>query len=178
MADQEGEPAMVVARLEELERQHRYLKRAVTVALTLAGVVTVVLVLGGVVLLLGHTQPGKAPPTTPARDKTLEAESFVLRDKDGKMRGAFEVVDDEPELTLYDKEGIPRATLFVNVKGTFLSLKDEKPQTRLRLEVRQDGPTLLLFPEDRKAGVEMKVDKVGPRFQLLDSNGNTLFSKP
>jgi hypothetical protein len=49
-------------------------------------------------------------PATPARGKTLEAEGFVHRDKGGKMRGALEVVDDEPGLTLYDKEGRPRAT--------------------------------------------------------------------
>ena len=52
----------------------------------------------GLILWMGFTQSNST-------GKTVEAESFVLRDGDGKIRGKLWMKRDQPRMQLYDRDG-------------------------------------------------------------------------
>jgi hypothetical protein len=120
-------------RLESLERRQRYLARAGTVALL--AVIAVALL-------------GQAPQPP----KTVEAETFLVRDKDG----------------------VPRASLTVGVDGRVgFALADRRQKIRAWVTVTQEGAPELRFydaAETLRAGLTL--DPAGtPRFFMADKSG-------
>jgi len=111
MALQESNYAVIVDRLEKLERQNRQMKLAGAVALVLAA---------SVVLM------GQVPVT-----RTVEANQFILKDGDGKVRADLAVNANGAGLTLYDPSGKVRAMLTVTPAGPGLSLHDAKGHSRV-----------------------------------------------
>jgi hypothetical protein len=116
--------------------------------------------------------------------KTIEAEQFVLRDKDGKRRAVLEVnakgdtvlqlsdrgeksrinlivaEDGSPIVSLQDQKDQPRVSLSVpaSINGSVLNLVDPNGQVRLGMGVRKDGvPTLDLRDKDANRRINLGV---------------------
>jgi len=118
----------VVERLEKLERQNRRLKQMGAVALLIAAAV----------LLMGQASP----------NRTVEANEFVLRDGNGKVRGTFSMADLGPQLALLDANGIQRVNLLLTVRTPSLFLSDANGQNRVALQVSETGPFLDFYRTD------------------------------
>jgi hypothetical protein len=115
----------IVNRLEQLERDNRRLRRYTTVML-----IVVAMALGlGTALLWYSVRSG-----LPGSPQTVSARQFVLRDANGRVRGAWGV----------DDSGAVR-----------LALSDEGERQRVRLSLLQDGSAGLSFADsaDRKLAV-------------------------
>jgi hypothetical protein len=141
-------------RVNRLEKENRRMKR-------LAGLAVVGIT---ALMLMGQAKPSHVP-------KVSEAERFVLRDPNGKVRAALAVVKNQPVLTLHDS--------------------DEK--MKVLLNIADSGePTLRLFGNDGSESVYLsnalgyhdrrglrlmlgQVDKQGPFegpfLRLYDANG-------
>jgi len=115
----------IVNRLEQLERDNRRLRRYTTVML-----IVVAMALGlGTALLWYSVRSG-----LPGSPQTVSASQFLLRDANGRVRGAWGV----------DDSGAVR-----------LTLSDEGERQRVRLSLLQDGSAGLSFADsaDRKLAV-------------------------
>ena len=100
-----------------LERRQAELKRTNRRLGTLTGAL---LLVGGAITLMGLT------PTM--QPQSLEAEQFVLRGADGKVRGAMGITSDG---------------------SVGLNLADVKGQTRITLDLAADGTPVLTFTMHR-----------------------------
>jgi|SRR5215471_18809590 len=132
MSEVTREDNLIVSRIERLEEQNRRLKRGALACLV------VFLSLG----LMGQTQrkstrPPASPPA-PAIPKKIEAESFILKDANGRVRAELSMAGTGPSLKLRDESGSALVTL---------SLNDEAP----------GGPLLLLSDPQHHAGLSMSV---------------------
>jgi hypothetical protein len=115
----------IVNRLEQLERDNRRLRRYTTVML-----IVVAMALGlGAALLWYSVRSG-----LPGSPQTISARQFILRDANGRVRGAWGL----------DDSGAVR-----------LALSDEGERQRVRLSLLQDGSAGLSFADsaDRKLAV-------------------------
>jgi hypothetical protein len=115
----------IVNRLEQLERDNRRLRRYTTLML-----IVVAMVLGlGTALLWYSVRSG-----LPGSPQVVSARQFVLRDANGRARGAWGL----------DDSGAVR-----------LTLSDEGERQRVRLSLLQDGSAGLSFSDsaDRKLAV-------------------------
>ncbi len=97
-------------------------------------------VVGMLPLLMGPAQPS---PT-----KVVEAEKFILRDREGKIRAELGLGAGGPSLALLDADGHCRVRLAVLADGSSrLSLYDKEGHDRAVLFVRSEGePQLDLAP--------------------------------
>lgn len=138
-------------RIDRLERENRRLKRAAA----LVGV--------GLVALLAMGQA--------ARPRTVEAERFVLKDKQGKVRAVLgEGPDDEVGLIVYDAKQRPSALVAVR-EGDFpvVELRDPAGVPKVTLDlptglaVNGSGPRVTV-------GVNLGTE---PTVQLVDKDGWT-----
>ena len=130
MTTQTPDLQAVVERLEKVETQNRRLK--------LMG--ALVLALAGAALLMGQAQP----------NRRVEAEMFVLKDANGKVRAELGMAAHGPVLALYDEDGTRRAALGMAEKGLGLFLFDAIQKRRVTLGVTEKGPIFALFDEDGK----------------------------
>ncbi len=122
--------ASVLERLEKLERQNRGLKRA--------GLI--VMVLAAATLLIGQA----------ALQWKVEAQSFVLKDENGKVRAELGMAGHGPLLALYDEDGAQRAVFGIAERGPGLFFLDSTQRRRAAFGVVGKGPVLILFDEDGK----------------------------
>jgi hypothetical protein len=159
------QPAELLERITELENQQGELRRAnrqwrlMTVALML---------FTGAVLLMGQSA------NLPSR--SVEAQQFVLRGSDGRIRGTMGIGDDgsvginlndvrgqsritldlaangSPGLDFYDQDGKMRATLALGPAGTpGLGLYDPSGKLRTSLDVpARETPGLAFYHRDGK----------------------------
>jgi hypothetical protein len=150
-------------RLDILERRYRILKRAGTTA--------VLAVLG--LALLSATAP-KSP-------KTVEAQSFIITDVNGKQRGAFGVTaQGEPGLVLLDDRGRHRLRLRVNPDGTVgLGVFDGNGTLRLSVGSGPDGEGLLILDASQTMRVALAQYPSGSAaLTFLDKSGKTTWTAP
>ncbi len=146
-------------RVEKLEKANRRLK--------LAGVLALALV--GCLLLLGVASP----------KRTVEAEKFLLRDANGKIRASLDVVGLEgPMLFLLDANEDMRVTPSTGLGGAALRFFDANEKVQVILAAGLEEPTLILTHANGKGGALLTVDREGPKFALLDANGKEIFSAP
>jgi len=133
----------LVKRLDRLEGENCWLKRIV--ALVVVGIAAVV--------LMGQAKPRKVA-------KVIEAEKFVVRDKNGIVRAALQIsAKAEPSLDLYDKNGKNRAQLAILELG---------------------GPTPILFFLDRNEKFRLKLAEIGGEgvMWLHDKDGRITWKAP
>jgi hypothetical protein len=115
-----------------------------------------------------------------ARDRTSEAERFILRDAAGKLRAELRSTPTGPALSFFDPVGAERARLQANDDGnTVLSLKtgtdDERFQRAIELRTGNDGWSSLVFSD---AGARERLS-VGlaydgePRLRMYGRQGRT-----
>jgi hypothetical protein len=156
MTTQTADLALVVGRLEKVERENRRLK--------CAGIVVLLLAVGG--LLMGQASP---------KSKTVEAEAFVLRDASGTERAAWH---SSPEggaaLTFFDQAGKPRAQVRVDRDGApGLLLFDQAGNGRAMLRADRDGsPHLTLTDQGARTRAVLRVETNGsPGLVFYDQIG-------
>lgn len=129
MTAQTPDLAVVVARLEKVERQNRRMK--------FTGIS--VLLLAAVGLLMGQAQP---------KGQTVEAEEFVLRDSVGTRLARLGLADGLPVLTFFDRTGTTRVRLQVwGVSKTEFTLSGETGQSPgwVTLNVDKQGTGVDVF---------------------------------
>lgn len=144
------EHKVIVSRIERLERENRRLKSGALAILVAAASIG----------LMGQTQskkktvpkPAPAPPAPVVLPKDIEAESFALKDPNGKKRAELAMSATGPSLKLLDQNGSALVTV---------SLNDAAP----------GGPVILLSDTQHKAGLSMSVlENAGAQLSL---NGPT-----
>ena len=128
-------------RIQCLERRQAELQRTNR---RLGSVTSILLLMTGALVLMGQT--GTRQP------QSLEAEQFVLRGSDGKVRGAIGVAPDG---------------------AVGLNLADAKGQTRITLDIAVDGsPGLDFYDPHGKLGATFALGPTGtPGLGLYDANG-------
>jgi hypothetical protein len=155
--------ASIQDRLEKLESQNRWIKRAGAGALVLAALL---------VLMAAQEQPAaknKEPEKLVLRDGKgnervwlgMSSEGPILRfrDDEGKERIWLGLQKNTPGLVVYDEQGKRQATLSTSKSGVNLVFYDEGERRRGWLILGKDGPALHLLGKQH-AAVSVEEDGV------------------
>jgi hypothetical protein len=173
MSEQERD--QILSRIEKLERQNRWMKSAATL----------VLVAVACVGLMGQTTttPKKktakpapaAAPAAPVLPKDIEAESFTLKDPNGKVRAELAMSGTGPALKLRDASGSALVTISLNDAapgGPFVLLSDPQHKAGVTLSVLENaGSQLLLTGERPDIQAHIGVAQDGTSIQVSDADG-------
>ena len=181
---------LILSRIARLEAQNRRLKRGVLAGL--AAVASLGLLLVASLALLGQTagQTGQTqrkptprapapapPPAPPVMPKNIEAESFVLKDVNGKVRAELSMGGTGPSLKLRDQAGTALVTLSLNDSapgGPFLLLSDPQHHAGLSMSVLEGaGSQLSLTGERADIQAHIGVTPEGTSLALSDGEGFT-----
>lgn len=171
MSDQERE--QILSRIERLERQNRALK---------SGAILVLIAVASVALM-GQTttqkkktaKPAAAPPPAFVLPKDIEAESFTLKDPNGKVRAELAMSGTGPALKLRDASGSALVTISLNDAapgGPFVLLSDPQHKAGVTLSVLENAGSQLLLTGDRPdIQAHIGVAQDGTSMQLSDAEG-------
>lgn len=174
MSEQERE--QILSRIEKLEKQNRALK----------SVALVVCVAVACVGLMGQTSTKKratkkappaeaAAPAAAALPKDIEAESFTLKDPNGKVRAELAMSGTGPALKLRDANGSALVTISLNDAapgGPFILLSDPAHKAGVTMSVLENaGSQLLLSGERPDIQAHIGVAQDGTSMQLMDAEG-------
>ena len=101
------------------------------------------------IFLLGTTLPGQGP--------TVEAETFIVKDKEGKIRAALGLTDSsgEPGFVLYDNEGNANVLVNLGTDGSPGLAFYEHDRVRVALTVRDSRARLEIFDRANRARLEL-----------------------
>jgi hypothetical protein len=174
MIEETHENSLIVSRIERLEEQNRRLKRGALACL-------VVIVSFGV---MGQTQRKSTPRATaptpalaPVLPKNIEAESFILKDGNGRVRAELSMSGTGPSLKLRDQGGTALVTLSLNDAapgGPFLLLSDPQHHAGLSMSVLEGaGSQLSLSGERADIQAHIGVTPDGTSLALSDQDGFT-----
>ena len=153
----------IQSRLEKLERENRRVKRFGALAA----------LIGGSLLLMGQAKTSR----------TVEAESFVLRDPQGRLRATLDMWHGSPMLRLYDKSSVARAWLWLAGNGEpGLTFYDAAGNPMVTLAATKDGASLSLnqgamktlsLQESirQKGGIGLSAMNGGAKLEAEDSQG-------
>lgn len=160
MSDEMEDLRLVAGRLENLEKQNRWMKNAGLAVLALAGCF----------FLMAQALPASG---------TIEAQEFTLRDKAGNVRGRLGMNEAGPFLSLNDATGIDRVGLVAGKDGPVLVLRSGKDKIQAQLAVVDGIPWLsLLDATERERAILVVNDVKGPLLKMYDATGRTIFSRP
>jgi hypothetical protein len=110
MNDQTQEVQAILKRIDALERQNYWIKRA--------GLL-------GVLLAIAAVTMGQARPSRTMEARIVEAERFVLKDMSGRIRAEMVVNEIGPTFRMYDSKGEDQVAIGTDPKiGPHLSLLD------------------------------------------------------
>lgn len=132
MTTQKPDLATVMERLERLERQNRWMKRAAAPLLALAG---------AVVLMGGQPQP---------QGKTGEPDKLVLRDEKGNERAWLGMAKDGPVLRFRDEAGKERMWVGMSNNTPGLVFSDGQGKRRAALSTSRSAVSLILYDQKEK----------------------------
>lgn len=128
---------MLVERLDRLERENRWLKHIRNLMLVgIAGL-----------LIMGQLQRGFGNAEAGQATKIVEAEQFIVKDKNGKKRAELQTFGFPlgSALVLYDEKGKARVDLiFADTGYGQLAFFDEDGKPLVRLSASNDGVSLSL----------------------------------
>jgi hypothetical protein len=153
----------ILQRIERLEAENRRLKRLGVLALVLLGAI----------FLMAQT---------PRAPKSVEANSFVLHDADGRIRARLAFCASSPCLTLLDANEHAVTTLDgAGLKTQMLVLNDLKGKAwgvlanyaTLKTKVG-GGPSLSLFGPNGENQAELRIEPDGPTLAFSDTDGKRL----
>jgi hypothetical protein len=181
---------MVLVRIERLERQNRLLKRGALAVLVVVSALFVVS-LG----LMGQTttttqkktpapkaaKPAPAPaapaPAPFVMPANIEAQSFILKDANGRVRAELSMDGEGPSLKLKDQSGAALVSLSlrdVAPGGPFLLLSDPQHHAGLSISVAEgEGSQLSMIGERADIQAHIGVTPGGTTMELSDKDGFT-----
>ena len=140
-------------RIAELELQNRRLKR---------GGMAILVVLSAVILM------GQVAP--PAR--VVEAQRFVIKDKDGKERGSFATIGKGSELTLGNINAQPMMRLIVSTDASDLHFYGSS-QSGMNLGVDTGNPDISMAGAEGSGEARITFGDDGPTMKLEDAKGSS-----
>ncbi len=157
MHKSESNAANLEERIQRIERQNRRFKQ-----LTCAALVAL-----GVLVLMGQA---------PVKGRTVEAETIILKDADGKVRARMETKAQGVLLRLFDKNEQRREELMVGDKGAYITLGDSTGRPRMMFGVHGEGDddeaSLAMNGKDGKSGTELRAAVGASGLKILDTQGN------
>jgi hypothetical protein len=148
----------IMARVDRLERQNRWLK----------GMLVLAALVPGVAVVVGMQQ---------ATPKVVEAESFVVKDTNGRTLAALGRHGEYHGLNLYDAKNRPAASFGLDRQGTSLGLNDERGRS-VTLSATQTSAGMAVTYESHEIGVALGLTEHGPDLALRDRKGKMLFHRP
>jgi hypothetical protein len=184
----------ILARLERLERENHRFKRGALIGLAVAASLIASFA------VLGQTQqtqtqpkppatrakkpatpaataPAPPPPAPFVMPKNIEAESFVLKDANGKVRAELAMSGEGPSLKLRDQSGTALVTLSLLDSapgGPLLLLSDGQHRASLSMSVASgQGSQLSLIGERADIQAHIGVAPDGTSLELTDKDGFT-----
>ena len=160
----ETELRAINERLARLERQNRTLKRIGASALAVLGAA----------LLLGQA----ATPSRQSSGRTVEAERFVLLDRNGKPSAMLGLLEGGSGLILVDDKGINRCRLSLNKDGPALTLCDEASMPRVAVTMVKDKGAVSLADEKGRILVSLSLSEKGPDLIFRDDDGKAIWEAP
>lgn len=140
-------------RIAELELQNRRFRR---------GGMAILVVLSAVILM------GQVAP--PAR--VVEAQRFVIKDKDGKERGSFATIGKGSELTLGNINAQPMMRLIVSTDASDLHFYGSS-QSGMNLGVDTGNPDISMAGAEQNGEARITFGKDGPALKLEDAKGSS-----
>ena len=143
------------------EAQMRFLKMAILVLLS-------------TIFLMGEA-------TTPQTERVIEAQKFVLKDSEGRVRAELSTERDEaPKLWLFDESNHRRAEFSLLANGTpGVRFLDKNQKIRAALELAEGKAVLNLRDSESHTRAELVVTASGdPYLQLRDRDGKTFWTSP
>ena len=149
-------------RIEALERQNRRLK--------LVGGATIGIVL--LALAAGQATSKKAEPPA-SKGRIIEAEGFILRDKNGLTRAGLTLVDDVVHFAVYDKKGKPRLDLYGGKDVQVLSFYGTSNEPRMMLGATKDGQALSFYGTNNEPRMRLSALPPGPIINFYDTNNKS-----
>ena len=175
---------LILSRIERLERQNRRLKRGAAACLVfMASLFVVSLGLTGQVQRkspaprTGKPAPAPATPPAPALPQDIEAQSFSLKDANGRVRAKLSMSGEGPSFKLLDPSGTALVTLSLldaAPGGPLVLLSDPQHAATLSMSVGAgQGPQLSLIGERADIQDHIGVAPDGSTFELSDKDGFT-----
>jgi hypothetical protein len=103
--------------------------------------------------------------------KTVEAESFVLRSSDGKIRAALSTSSDSTALMMEDGKGTSRIFVSIGADGApSLAMADASGTDRIFVSLPNGTPSLGMYDADKKLRAMLGFDPSGtPALTLYDA---------
>lgn len=148
----------IVHRVDRLERQNRSLKRMLALAVLLPGVA----------VMVGMQQ---------ATQKVVEAESFVVKDANGRTLAVLGRHGEYHGLNLYDAKNRPAASFGLDREGTSLGLNDDRGRS-VTLSATKRSAGMAVTYENKEIGVALGLAEHGPDLALRDKGGKMVFHRP
>lgn len=169
--------SQILSRIERLERQNRILKRgALVCSVFIASLFIASLALTGQVQ---HKTPApraaKPAPAPPALPQNIEAQSFILKDANGRKRAELSMGGEGPSFKLLDQSGTALVTLSLldaSPGGPLLLLSDPQHGASFSMSVMAgQGSQLSLIGERADIQAHIGVGPDGSTFELSDKDG-------
>ncbi|MGE0709687.1 MAG: hypothetical protein AB7N76_24230 [Planctomycetota bacterium] len=135
-----------------------------------------ILAVGAAVVLMGQA----APPS--ATQKEVSAQSFVIRDDQGKVRAVFGLAKDgEIACSMTDPAGKQRIQLAVSKKGVpGINVNDANGENRVGIGFANDGLAFVALrgPKGKIQNFNFVDGNGNPRLVLKDADGKKLHQVP
>jgi hypothetical protein len=141
----------ILERIGELEAQNRRLRR---------GGIAVLALLSAVILM------GQAAPSP----RVVEAQRFVLKDREGNVRGWMGTIGKGSELSLGNVNAQPMMRRIASTDSSDLHFFGSR-KSGVTLSVDSGDPALSMIGADGEGGAGISLGKDGPSLTLEDSKG-------
>lgn len=151
MASDTPDLSIILERIRKLEAQNQRLKK----------LSTAILLLLSAVLLMGQAAPSP---------RVLEAQKFVLKDSDGKIRGWMGTIGNGSELTLGNANAQPMIRLIVSTDSSDLHFFGTR-KSGMNLGLDSGNPDISMIGADGSGGARITFKEPGPSFTLEDAKG-------
>jgi hypothetical protein len=175
---EQGQVQQLVARLERLERRDRRLKQAALACLLIFTCI-------GLMGQTTTTTPKKKvkptaaapppPPPAPAGPTVVEAQGFILKDDNGRVRAELSMTGTGPSLKLRDQSGAALVSISLNdgqPGGPFVLLSDGQHHASINMSVLDGGGSQLALIGDRPdIQMHLGVTSSGTSFEATDKDG-------
>ncbi len=144
------ELGLLAERVAQLEKQNRLFKRL--------GILLIVL-LGGATLIAAQER---------GNERTIEAERFILKDLNGRVRADLGMDKNGVRLLLQDENEKVRLNTAVLAEGPGIAMFDENGAIRYTVSHSSRGPSMVFNDENQKPRAVMRLFKEGPGLAFLD----------